>query len=84
MYQIHLHTLIAIFFFFFFKAYFLEVYNEELDFLIPIPTAGERLQIFDDPVKKIGVNVKGLFTTKTKPTKSWKEVQQKELLQLLM
>lgn len=28
--------------------------------------------------------MKGLFTTKMKPTKSWREVQQKEVLQLLI
>ncbi|KAK4825240.1 hypothetical protein QYF61_025639 [Mycteria americana] len=42
-------------------ASLLEIYNEEVfDLLNPIPSAGERLRMFDDPTNKTGVNVKGL------------------------
>lgn len=38
----------------------MEIYIEELfDLPNPIPSAGEGMQMFDDPINKSGVNVKG-------------------------
>lgn len=49
---------------FFVKASLLEICNEELFHLLnPVRNAGERLQMFDDPINKTGVNVKGLEET---------------------
>ncbi|KFZ63173.1 Kinesin-like KIF11, partial [Antrostomus carolinensis] len=49
---------------FFVKFPLLEIYNKELfDLLNPNSSTGERLQMFDDPTNKMGVNVKGLGET---------------------
>lgn len=46
---------------FFVKFSLLEICNEELfDLPNPIPSAGEGLQMFDDPINKTALNVKGL------------------------
>lgn len=41
------------------KFSILEIYNKELFYLTPIPSSRERLQVFDDPIHKTHVNVKG-------------------------
>jgi len=40
---------------FFCKKSLLEIYNEKLFGLSPIPNVGEGLQMFDDPINKTGV-----------------------------
>lgn len=49
-----------IFILLFVKFSLLEIYNEELSYLLnPIPSTRERLQMFSDPICKTGVNGKG-------------------------
>lgn len=64
----------------------LEIYNEEVVYFIPIPSSRERLQLFNDPIHKTRVNVKGSGEIPQYKNEAYQILEKgaaKELLQLI-